>query len=186
MPRPVKPRLVSEHPEVSTFGPLEAPPTGEVYLSVEGMEALRLSDHERMDQDAAATLMGVSRQTYGRILAEARGTVAHALVAGKVLRVEGGNYELREGRGRRMRRRGNRQPPEAALRKGGETMPRGDGKGPDGQGPLGKGRGGCGGKGRGRCNEPGGSSGGGLGGRKGKGRGQAGSNGQDPKSENES
>lgn len=182
MPRPVKPRLVSEDPSVSAFGPLEAPPSGEVSLPVEGMEALRLSDHEGMDQDTAATLMGVSRQTYGRILADARGTVAHALVTGKVLRVEGGNYQLRGGRGRRLRRRGNRRSLEAGFRKGENNMPRGDGTGPEGQGPVGKGRGGCGGKGRGRGNASGGASGG----RKGKGRGQAGNDGQDPKPQDES
>jgi predicted DNA-binding protein (UPF0251 family) len=183
MPRPVKPRLVSKDFEVSIFGPLKTPPTGEVCLSVEGMEALRLSDHEGMDQDGAAGLMGVSRQTYGRILAEARGAVAHALVAGKVLRVEGGNYQLRGGGHRRMRRRG--QAPPAGLRKGGEIMPRGDGTGPDGQGPAGRGRGG---RGRGQCNAPGGRPGGGPGGRKGQGRGRgsAGSSGQAPTSEEKS
>jgi len=183
MPRPVKPRLVSEDLAASAFGPMEAPPTGEVSLPIEGMEALRLSDHEGMDQGAAALSMGVSRQTYGRILAEARGIVAHALVTVKVLRVEGGNYQLRRGRGRRLRRRGNRRSPGAALRKGGGNMPRGDGKGPEGQGPVGKGRGARGGKGRGRgrggmpCN----GSGSGR-----KSNGQTGSTGQDPKNQDES
>jgi predicted DNA-binding protein (UPF0251 family) len=147
------------------------PPTGEILLSVEGMEALRLSDHEGMDQDGAAVLMGVSRQTYGRILAEAREAVAHALVTGKVLRVEGGNYQVRGGGRRRMRRR--RQLPAASV-KGGDTMPRGDGTGPDGRGPLGRGSGGRG-QGRGRGNAPGG---GGRGGRRGKGSGMAGNGGQ--------
>jgi predicted DNA-binding protein (UPF0251 family) len=145
MPRPIKPRIVDDHPTVSIFGPLETPPTGEILLSVEGMEALRLSDHEGMDQDGAAVLMGVSRQTYGRILAEAREAVAHALVTGKVLRVEGGNYQVRGGGRRRMRRR---QLPAASV-KGGDTMPRGDGTGPDGRGPLGRGSGGRRGKGSG-------------------------------------
>ena len=186
MPRPVKPRLVAGDPAVPAFGPLETPPAGEVILSVEGMEALRLSDHEGMDQDSAASLMGVSRQTYGRILSEARGTVAHALVAAKVLRVAGGNYQLRGGRGRRLRRHGSRRPLEASFRKGEETMPKGDGTGPDGQGPVGKGRGGCGGKGRGRCGAPGSGSGRGLGGRKGRDGDPADSDGQDPKPEKDS
>jgi len=80
-------------------------PSGEVFLSVEGMEAIRLSDAEGMDQDTAAGLMGVSRQTYGRILAEARNIVAHALMTGKILRVAGGNYEVRGHHGRRHQRR---------------------------------------------------------------------------------
>lgn len=105
MPRPVKPRFVSDEPMFATFGPLNAPPTGEAILSLEGMESVRLSDMEGLDQDTAAKLMGVSRQTYGRILSEARAIVAHALVTGKMLKVAGGNYEFR---GRRCRRRRNR------------------------------------------------------------------------------
>lgn len=154
MSRPVKPRLVSEHPLVPSFGPMETLPTGEVHLSVEGMEALRLTDDEGMDQDGAAVLMGISRQTYGRILAEARHTVTHALLTGKVLRVGGGNYQLREGRGRHRRRCGRRGHSEAELRKGEACMPRGDGTGPDSRGPSGSGNGSCGRNGRGRGNEP--------------------------------
>jgi len=187
MPRPVKPRMVSEDPAVSAFGPLEASPAGEVSLSVEGMEALRLSDDQGMDQDGAATLMGVSRQTYGRILAEARRTVAHALVSGKVLRVGGGNYALRGGRGGRRRRRGRGGPPAAGLWKGDETMPRGDGTGPGGQGPQGRGKGGagCGGRGRGRCGQTASGSGGGRQGRNSQ-KGPGGGAGQGPKSDDES
>ena len=183
MPRPVKPRLVTEDPEVRTFGPWETLPTGEATLSVEGMEALRLSDHEGMDQDGAAALMGVSRQTYGRILAEARGIVAHALITGKVLRVSGGNYALRGGRGRRLRRHGGRCFPEEAFQKGGENMPRGEGTGPDGKGPAG---GGFGGNGRGRCGGAGGGPGCGRGGQRGRGKGQAGNTGRGPQSQDES
>lgn len=50
-------------------------------------------------------MMNVSRQTFGRILAEARAIIADALVMGKVLRIEGGNFEMPP-RGRRRRRRG--------------------------------------------------------------------------------
>jgi len=107
MPRPKKPRFIASQPSVSAFGPLDAPPSGEVSLSMEGMEALRLTDVEGMDQDTGARLMGVSRQTYGRILGLARGIVAHALTTGKILRVSGGSYEIRGHGGRRRRcRRG--------------------------------------------------------------------------------
>jgi predicted DNA-binding protein (UPF0251 family) len=78
------------------------PITGEVMLSVEELEAIRLSDFERLDQEAAANLMQVSRQTYGRILSTARGIVGEALVTGKALKIAGGNYAMRGG-GRRHR-----------------------------------------------------------------------------------
>lgn len=76
-------------------------------LPVEGLEAIRLNDLLGMDQEAAAKMMNVSRQTFGRILAEARAVVADALVNGKVLRIEGGVFELPpRGRHRRGRCRG--------------------------------------------------------------------------------
>ena len=75
----------------------------EVVLPVEGLEALRLTDLEKLDQESAAARMNVSRQTYGRVLAEARAIVAEALVMGKMIRIEGGVYTL-QGIGRSMGR----------------------------------------------------------------------------------
>jgi predicted DNA-binding protein (UPF0251 family) len=108
MPRPKKPRLVSGYPNITAFVPQGVPVTGELFLSVEELEAVRLSDFEHLDQESAANLMGVSRQTYGRILAIARSIVGEALVTGKTLRVEGGHYEMRGKRRRRHRGRGRR------------------------------------------------------------------------------
>jgi predicted DNA-binding protein (UPF0251 family) len=105
MPRPKKPRFVSGYPYVTTFGPLESEPTGEVLLTVEGLEAIRLSDFEQLDQSRAAPIMGVSRQTYGRILGEARAAIADALVTGKLIRIAGGHHRFRGPR-RRWRHRG--------------------------------------------------------------------------------
>jgi predicted DNA-binding protein (UPF0251 family) len=77
----------------------------DVVLPVEGLEALRLSDLEKMDQQSASAQMNVSRQTFGRVLSEARELVAEALVMGKRIRIHGGAYALPglapDGRGRR-------------------------------------------------------------------------------------
>jgi predicted DNA-binding protein (UPF0251 family) len=85
-----------------------------VVLPVEGLEALRLADLEKMDQQTAADRMNVSRPTFGRVLAEARTLVSEALVLGKMIRIQGGVYTLpgidsprrggRRGRGRHGRR----------------------------------------------------------------------------------
>jgi len=107
MPRPRKPRFVSGYPTLTAFIPEGVPVTGEVSLSVEELEAVRLSDFEGLDQESAANLMEVSRQTYGRILARARHCISEALITGKALKIEGGDYEFR-GMGRRRRRRGGR------------------------------------------------------------------------------
>ncbi|MCK5230957.1 MAG: DUF134 domain-containing protein [Desulfobulbaceae bacterium] len=66
----------------------------EMVLAVEGLEALRLNDLEKLDQETAAGRMNISRQTFGRVLAEARGVVAEALVMGKMIRIHGGAYAL--------------------------------------------------------------------------------------------
>jgi predicted DNA-binding protein (UPF0251 family) len=107
MPRPRKPRYVQGRPIVDAFIPNRLPPWGreEVVLPVEGLEAIRLGDFQGMDHETAAAMMNVSRQTFGRILGEARTIVADALVMGKVLRIEGGHYHMPPmGRGRRRRR----------------------------------------------------------------------------------
>lgn len=108
MPRPKKPRCVLGYPSIVAFVPQGISQSGEVFLSVEGLEAIRLSDFENLDQESAAKLMEVSRQTYGRILSEARNIVATALITGKVLRVDGGSYVLRGRHSGRCRRRGGR------------------------------------------------------------------------------
>ena len=57
-------------------------------LPLDGLEALRLTDLVGLEQAEAAQHMGVSRQTFGRILAAARRTVSQALVGGLALRIE--------------------------------------------------------------------------------------------------
>jgi predicted DNA-binding protein (UPF0251 family)/predicted Fe-Mo cluster-binding NifX family protein len=64
----------------------------EVDLPLDGFEAIRLADHEGLSHEEAAQRMQVSRQTFGRILSAARGTVAKALVGGLALRIHGGDY----------------------------------------------------------------------------------------------
>jgi len=47
-----------------------------------------------MDQETTARVMNVSRQTFGRILAEVRAIIADALVMGKTPRIEGGHFGM--------------------------------------------------------------------------------------------
>ena len=126
MPRPKKPRFVSGYPTLTAFIPEGVPVAGEVFLSVEELEAVRLSDFESLDQESAANLMEVSRQTYGRILAHARSIISEALVTGKALKIEGGNYEFR-GMGRRRRGGGGRGQGRRSGRGAGRGQGRGSG-----------------------------------------------------------
>lgn len=96
MARPRKCRRVGATPDVTYFKPRSVPLSelNEVHLSVDGYEALRLADLHGLNHEDAAVQMQVSRQTFGRVLSQARQTVAGALVSGSVLRIRGGDYAL--------------------------------------------------------------------------------------------
>ena len=96
MPRPKQCRYVTGAPQVAYFKPCGIPmrELEEITLSVEGLEALRLADAEGRTAVDAAGSMGISRHTFGRVLAEARRVTALALLEGRALRIEGGNYAV--------------------------------------------------------------------------------------------
>jgi predicted DNA-binding protein (UPF0251 family) len=66
----------------------------EVRLLVEEAEAIRLKDLEGLEQEDCAAKMKVSRSTFSRILDSARQKFADALLNGKAIRIEGGNFEM--------------------------------------------------------------------------------------------
>jgi predicted DNA-binding protein (UPF0251 family) len=59
----------------------------EIELSLDELEAMRLTDVEDLYQADAAARMGVSRQTLGNIVAKAHKKVARALLGGHALRI---------------------------------------------------------------------------------------------------
>ena len=96
MSRPFKCRRVAFMPGVTYFKPAGIPLRSleEVRLSVEEAEALRLKDLEGLEQEQGAEKMNVSRPTFQRVLASARKKMADALLNGKAIRIEGGNFEI--------------------------------------------------------------------------------------------
>ncbi|RQD75731.1 MAG: DUF134 domain-containing protein [Candidatus Syntrophonatronum acetioxidans] len=96
MPRPPKWRHVENIPRHNYFKPAGVPlrELKEVILNVEELEALRLKDVERLEQEACAEKMKVSRPTFQRILTSARGKVAEALTEARAIRIEGGRFKL--------------------------------------------------------------------------------------------
>ena len=60
----------------------------EVSISLDEIEAIRLADYERLYHEDAAKMMNISRQTFGRILKDARGKVSGCLIEGKALRID--------------------------------------------------------------------------------------------------
>jgi predicted DNA-binding protein (UPF0251 family) len=95
MARPQKDRLVNIDPRINYFKPRGVPmiELEQVQLTVDELEALRLADLMGMSHEEAGKQMGVSRATFGRIVEQARKTVADALIHGKAINVEGGNYK---------------------------------------------------------------------------------------------
>jgi predicted DNA-binding protein (UPF0251 family) len=96
MSRPQKCRRVAFLPNVTYFKPAGIPLRAleEVMLSLEEAEAIRLKDLEGLDQEESAEKMNISRPTFQRILASARQKMADALLYGKAIRIEGGNFEM--------------------------------------------------------------------------------------------
>ena len=66
----------------------------EIRLLVEEAEAIRLKDLEGLEQEECAQKMNISRSTFSRLLDSAREKIADALVNGKAIRIEGGNFEM--------------------------------------------------------------------------------------------
>jgi len=97
MPRPCCKKIIHNISGYEVFKPNGIPlqELEEIILSLDELEALRLADLEGLYQDAAARAMGISRQTFGRIIASARQKTANALLNGKALRITGGNIRLK-------------------------------------------------------------------------------------------
>ena len=89
-------RRVMSEPDVVFFKPAGVPMRDleEEVLTVEEYEALRLSDLDELNQEQAAKKMKVSQPTFNRLIAIARKKTAKALVKGKAIKIEGGNYFL--------------------------------------------------------------------------------------------
>jgi uncharacterized protein len=100
MPRPKCCRQIGEMPDKTCFRPEGggAPSGGEVLLSLDEYEAIRLADLEGLYQEQAAARMNVSRQTFGRIITAAHGKLADVIVHGRSLRIQGGSVTV-EGAG---------------------------------------------------------------------------------------
>ncbi len=96
MARPRKSRWVEMLPGITFFKPQGIPlrVLEQAVITVDELEALRLADLEGLSQEEVAQQMQVSRPTVTRMLARAHGAVADALVHGKAIRIEGGDYTL--------------------------------------------------------------------------------------------
>ena len=125
MPRPILPRKISYKSDITYFKPAGVPLKilEEVILTYEEIEALRLKDVNGLEQNKCAKEMGISQPTFFRVIKSARKKVSDAVVNGKAIRIEGGNFNFMQ-----------------KFKKGDDNMPRGDGTGPAWQSGQGLGR----------------------------------------------
>ncbi|HPG92333.1 MAG TPA: DUF134 domain-containing protein [Clostridia bacterium] len=93
MPRPKKWRRVCGLPENNRFGPIGGAEETQI-LTVDEYETIRLIDSLGMKQEECAEQMNVARTTVQGIYDNARKKIADAIVNGKNLVIEGGEYTL--------------------------------------------------------------------------------------------
>ncbi len=143
MPRPRIKRRINFQPNITYFKPAGVPLRGLIpeILGFDEVEAIRLKDLEELEQKQAAKKMKISRTTFLRILKNARKKVAKALIKGKSIRIEGGDFFMPGGdqtgplgQGPMTGRRGGNVPPRPGMGRG---AGRGIGRGGAG---LGRGR----------------------------------------------
>ncbi len=101
MVRPRKIKLVNFKPEVTYFKPRAVPlaKLKEVELTIDELEASRLSNIEKLSQADAAGKMHIHQSTFQRTLSRAREKVTDALVNGKAITIHGGDYKMPGGDG---------------------------------------------------------------------------------------
>lgn len=66
-------------------------------MTIDEYETVRLIDLQGFTQEECAKQMNIARTTVQGIYNEARKKIAESLVNGKVLRIEGGDYQLCDG-----------------------------------------------------------------------------------------
>jgi len=86
--RPKKRRFIQKEPNIRQFSPRgRHGRPGYVELSIDGYEALRLTDFLNYSQKEASESMKVSQQTYSRVLRAARRAVAEAITLGLIISI---------------------------------------------------------------------------------------------------
>ena len=97
MPRPRKSRKVCQLPPVGKFSVRGCAEKEYIVLTVDEYECIRLVDYQGFSQEACAEYMQISRATAQLICDSARKKIAAALVNGRGIRIDGGDYRLCDG-----------------------------------------------------------------------------------------
>ena len=93
--RPTKLRTIQSEPITKQFSPrgrIGRP--GYIELKYEEFEAIRLADYKGLKQAEAAGTMGISQQTFSRVLKNARKRLSEALISGLIIKITGGRFKI--------------------------------------------------------------------------------------------
>ncbi len=86
--RPKKPRNIKNEPFIRRFSPRgHKGRPGYTDIGLDGYEAMRLTDFIGLGQKEAAASMGISPQTYSRVLKKARKALTEGIVLGRMIRI---------------------------------------------------------------------------------------------------
>ena len=98
MPRPRICRRVGFRPNVTYFKPagMRIIDLDESILTVDEFEAVRLKDLLGLEQEECAKKMNISQPTFHRLIISARKKIADAIINGKAIKIEGGNFRFRQ------------------------------------------------------------------------------------------
>ncbi|MCD8231528.1 MAG: DUF134 domain-containing protein [Clostridiales bacterium] len=98
MARPTKCRMICRFPQTLEFIPTkDAEEKDPVIITVDEFETIRLIDKEGFSQEQCCRRMQVARTTVQKIYDSARKKLSVALVDGRPLKIEGGEYRLCNG-----------------------------------------------------------------------------------------
>lgn len=97
MARPPKCRRICRQPNWMRFVPDDMPSEGNMVLTLDEYESIRLIDLEGRTHAQCAAQMGVSRTTVTDIYESARRKIAEAIVGGMALTIDGGHVSLCDG-----------------------------------------------------------------------------------------
>ena len=99
MPRPRKCRKVCHLPHEKEFIPANGCQNHpSIIMTVDEYETIRLIDKEGFSQEECGEYMHIARTTVQQIYTNARKKIAETLVEGLSLRIEGGDYQLCDGK----------------------------------------------------------------------------------------
>jgi predicted DNA-binding protein (UPF0251 family) len=94
MVRPKICRRIKFEPNITYFKPRGIPlrELEESVISIDEFEAIRLKDLGGLEQEECAKKMNISQPTFHRLVLSARKKIADAIINGKAIKIEGGNY----------------------------------------------------------------------------------------------